>query len=180
MSEARYPFPLFDIANMPFEVEGNTCKYERFAIVYKDNCLSHLACDSYNVPQKYDDLTYQYVRAFYRLPKEIRYAIVENTRKQGLSWSDMWKPISMFIGEQYQYEIELYIVVYNQMAAVIEGKSIDSCPELKHWVCQRHKNGEQEINAVRKKQQHRFNNTITYSNPKKDWWDRTCEFFIGF
>lgn len=179
MSEQRYDFPVFKIQGVPFVVDGATYCYKQFAIVYKDGQLSHLSRDSRNIDEWYDQLTYHYVRAFYLLPKEIRYTIVENARHNSTTWNDMWKPISIFIGEQYQYEIELYIVVYNQLAAVIHGKPIDNYPELKHWICQRHKNGEQEIDAVRKKQQQRLNRTITYT-PKKDWWDRACEFFIGF
>ena len=38
MSKERYQFPLFDIVNVPFEVEGKIYCYSKFDIIFIDGC----------------------------------------------------------------------------------------------------------------------------------------------
>lgn len=181
MSKERYQFPLFDIVNVPFEVEGKIYCYSKFDIIFIDGCPRTLDREMIgDIPDNINKIVLEYVSAFYGLPKELRLAIVSEARENHHIWEKMWAPASVFVGEQYRYQIQLMTLMYNQMCLLCKGASIDRLPELRFWIEKKAgKEGEQIISQIRQKQRPTRSH-VRYCREEKDWWDRACETFFGF
>ena len=58
-----------------------------------------------DIPDNINKIVLEYVSAFYGLPKELRLAIVSEARENHHIWEKMWAPASVFVGEQYRYQL---------------------------------------------------------------------------
>lgn len=181
MSKERYQFPLFDIVDVPFVVEGKTYCYSKFDIIFVDGCPRSLDRESIgDIPDEINKIVLEYVSAFYGLPKELRLEIVSTARENHHIWEQMWAPASVFVGEQYRYQIQLMTLIYNQMCLLCKGVSIDRLPELRFWLEKKAgEDGKQMILQIRQTQRPKRASVQHYSE-EKDWWDRACETFFGF